>query len=432
MPTALQKDPEGCPDAAPERLHELKHDSSVLALAVSDQYIFAGTHKGEIVVWSLATFAVVATVQAHKQCVLCLHLSDDGRFLLSSACEPVVNVWCPRTFVRLFEIYSTYDVGDVFSVVYSPQRETVYLGTQTQYIQWVSLRDPLARVAPDAPQHPNKRHHRFFDSHPAGGTSTPRRTEEVWNLIPRPQAVLEIDAGAVQQFAHFGWVYCMLVAKGPTMLVGPDDEVLLSGGGDGTIKMWRLCDAAADAGAGNETGEPTAGAIQELMCLGQDDAESVVSLVIDGSFLYSGKLGGIIELWDLDTKQKLRVIKAHEHDVMTLQMRFGLLWSAATGGSASVSCCCLSFPRPCVRRAYRSAETQHSTLWSGRQWPVAQRQPGVPVRQSVGCARRQDPGFCGMPETQRSTVHHRRKRPQRSRLACQWHAHHGRGGRPGI
>ncbi|MBE3044606.1 hypothetical protein IMZ48_18980, partial [Candidatus Bathyarchaeota archaeon] len=64
---------------------------------------------------------------------------------------------------------------------------------------------------------------------------------------------------------------------------------------------------------------------------------SVLSLALDGSFLYSGKIEGIIELWDLDTKQKLRSIKAHRSDIMSLQMSWGCLWSAAATGSAAVS-----------------------------------------------------------------------------------------------
>ena len=60
-------------------------------------------------------------------------------------------------------------------------------------------------------------------------------------------------------------------------------------------------------------------------------------MTVDGSFLYSSKLEGVIELWDLDTKQKLRVIKAHKGDVMTLQMGWGYLWSAGSNGFARVS-----------------------------------------------------------------------------------------------
>ncbi|KAK3333005.1 hypothetical protein B0T19DRAFT_114823 [Cercophora scortea] len=322
---------DGCPDAAPDQLHQLKHNGSVLALAVSDRYIFAGTSKGEITVWSLSTYQLVQTIQAHKRSVLCLFLTDDYKYLFSSACEPTINVWCPKTFARLYEIYSTYDVGDVFSVAYSAQHETIYIGTQTQDIQWVNLKDPSRRVTHDADSHPDKRQHRFFDSRAVGGTSTPRRTEEHYSLIPQAQSVLEIDSGAVRQYAHFGWVFCMKIAKGATVLVDPEEEILISGGGDGTIKLWKL----SDEGPQYDDGETIIGNIEELMVLGEDDSPSVMSLAIDGSFLYAGRLEGVIELWDLDTKQRLRSIRAHEGNVNTLGMKFGLLWSAGTGGSAS-------------------------------------------------------------------------------------------------
>ena len=332
----LQHEQEGnaCSESAPEQIHELEHECSVLALAVSDDYIFAGTHKGEIVVWSLNSFQIVQNIQAHKRSVLCLFLSADSAYLLSSACEPIVNVWCPRTFTRLYEIYSTYNVGDVFSIAYSAQHQTVYMGTQTQYIQWVDLKDSKRKVTQEAEQHPDRRHHRFFDSRAVGGTSTPRRIEDRWSLIPRAENVLEIDAGAIKEYAHFGWVHCMLVAKGPTVFVDPDEEVLISGGGDGTIKLWKLLENGPD----HDLGENVKGDIEEIMCLGEESADSIVSLAIDGSFLYSGKrYEGTIELWDLDTKQKLRVINAHDGDVMALQMSFGLLWSASTTGTASVT-----------------------------------------------------------------------------------------------
>ncbi|OIW25413.1 glutathione degradosome [Coniochaeta ligniaria NRRL 30616] len=332
LPCDSIEDVEDCPSTNPDQIHELKHDSSVLALAVSDDYIFAGTHNGEIAVWSLSSFELVQTIQAHKRTVLCLFLSTSGEspLLFSSAGDAVISVWDPKTFKRLYEIYSTFDVGDMFSVAYSAQNETVYMGAQNASIQWVSLKDPKRRVMHDSEKHPDRRYHRFFDSKAVGGTSTPRRNDDRWSLIPRSQAVLEVQTGAIRQFAHFGYVYSMLVAKGPTVLVDPEEEVLISGGGDGTIKLWKLsCDSYED-----EDGEATDGDIQEIMVLGEDDAESVLSLAIDGSFLYAGKLHGAIELWDMDTKQKLRVIKAHIGDIMTLQMSWGLLWSAAAGGSA--------------------------------------------------------------------------------------------------
>lgn len=135
-------------------------------------------------------------------------------------------------------------------------------------------------------------------------------------------------------FAHFGYVFCMLIATGATAYTNPEDQILISGGGDGTIKAWKL--GGKHIGPdGFETG------LEEIMVLGDEDANSVMSISIDGSFLYSGKLNGIVELWDLDTKQKLRVIKAQKGDVMTIQMGWGYLWSAARSGIV-----CVSQPHP--------------------------------------------------------------------------------------
>ena len=306
----------------PELLHHLQNDSSILTLAVGDRLLYAGTQDGEIVVWSLASFELVQRIQAHTRAVLSLFLSADGKLLFSSAGDAIVNAWCPTSLKRLYHLYSTYDVGDVFSVTYSAQFETVYLGAQNTSIQWCSLKDQTARRTPNPDNHPDRRNHRFFDSLDRGGSSTPRPQSTRAGV--HDGEVLEIDKAHMMHYAHFGYVYCMLMVRGVSRVVDSDEDFLISGGGDGTIKLWKLFH------------DQTQG-IKEVACLGEDDAESVLSLAIDGSFLYSSKLEGVIELWDLDTKQKLRVIKAHKGDVTTLQMGWGYLWSAGSTGFARVS-----------------------------------------------------------------------------------------------
>lgn len=326
-PEALIEAP---PHTAPDLNHLLKHDSSVLALIVGPENIYTGTQDGEIAVWSLGTFQQLHRIQAHKRSVMCLFLSDDGEMLFSSASDPIVNIWCPRTMTRLYEIYSTWDCfGDIFSVAYSSQYKTVYYGDQNTAIQWVHLEDPERVVSPDTTTHPDRRNHRFFDSRAVGGgASTPRPTHDRYDLIPRAHTMLETDRRCIKQFAHYGYVYCMLMVHGMTGATVPDDDVLVSGAGDGTIKVWKL--------GGQEVGHNGfTNGIQELLCLGEDDGNCVMSLAIDGSFLYGGKINGVIELWDLDTKQKLRSIKAHDGDVMTMQMGYGYLWSFGANGTAS-------------------------------------------------------------------------------------------------
>lgn len=310
---------------SPELLHRVQHDSSILAVAVSDQYIYAGTQEGEILAWSLDSYELALRIQAHKRAVLCLFLSQDGKLLFSSAGDAIVNAWRPKNLKRLYHIYSTYDVGDVFSVAYSTQFQTAYFGAQNTSIQWCSLKDSASRPTPNEERHPDRRNHRFFDS-AAGGRLTPRPIPDALSSnVSNAGETLEIDKAHMKHYAHYGYVYCMLLARGASRLVELDEDMLISGGGDGTIKLWKL------------SSNPDEG-IQELAQLGEDDAESVLSLTVDGSFLYSGKLEGLIELWDLDTKQRLRVIKAQKGDIMTLQMGWGFLWSAGATGSARVNC----------------------------------------------------------------------------------------------
>ncbi|KAH9890279.1 glutathione degradosome [Xylariomycetidae sp. FL2044] len=320
---------EVAPHTTPELYHSLKHNSSIIALVVSNDCIYAGTQDGEIVVWTIGTFQQKHRIQAHKRSVMCLHLSEDGSLLFSSASDPIVNIWSPNTMERLYEIYSLSDsFGDIYSVTYSSRYDTVYYGAQDTSIQWVKLKDTGRRVTHESQHHPDRRNHKFFDSRAVGGASTPRPTDERYDLMPRPRIVLETDIRAKRMFAHFGYCYCMIVAKGICTNGDPNDEVLISGGGDGTVKVWKL--GGEDIGDdGYLTG------IEEIMLLGEEDCRSVMCLAIDGSFLYSGKHGGIVELWDLDTKHKLRSIKAHKGDIMAMEMGWGYLWSAARTGTAS-------------------------------------------------------------------------------------------------
>lgn len=353
---SLSQDQEDPDRLVPDLVHSLRHGSTVLALTVSPAHdrIYAGTQDGEIVVWSLSNFRQLHIIQAHKRSVLSLSLSPDSSLLFSSAGDPVVNVWCPKTLTRTCEIYGTHDVGDIFCTAYSEQHDTLFIGAQNSTIQWVPLGDPSIRVSSDSQRHPDRRNHRFFDSKAVGGASTPRRNDQKWRLIPPPKSVLEIDSGAIRNFAHNGYVYCMLMAKGPTVEADDDDDVLISGGGDGTIKLWNIVDSKHGI-----SGDDLESGIQEIMTLGTDDAESVLSLTIDGSFLYAGKLDGVVELWDLDTAQKLRVIKAHDSDVISLQMAWGYLWAASTNGWASVR---VSLLPTRVTRSHPCTEIQHRAL----------------------------------------------------------------------
>jgi di- and tripeptidase len=101
-----------------------------------------------------------------------------------------------------------------------------------------------------------------------------------------------------------------------------DEDILISGGGDGVIKLWNL---------GPESG----GALSEPLLLENGD-ESVLTMALDGTLLYSGRLNGEINVWDLETRQLLRRVKAHAADVLSLAVGHGLIFTGSANGIAKV------------------------------------------------------------------------------------------------
>ncbi|KAK0821214.1 hypothetical protein LTR02_001729 [Friedmanniomyces endolithicus] len=309
-------------NALPTLSHRLRHTSSILAIVLSDEEIFAGTQGGEILVYSLSTFERKAVIEGHRGSVLGLCLSQDAELLFSSAGDRIVNVWNTIDLTRNCCLYSSYDVGDLFCVSYSASLQTAYLGAQNTTIQWCSLKDWVTKSsAPRKEIHPSVRDDRFFDSAGPGGVRTPRRTDA--DLTPRHARggdVIQIGKENVEHFAHYGYVYCMqLIKDGVPESAG--NEVLITGGGDGVVKLWKL-----DA--------KRAGAVEELYSLddGREEGHSILSIAVDGTFIYSGRSGGEVDVWDTETRQLMRNLKAHRDDVLTICVGGGFMFSAAVTG----------------------------------------------------------------------------------------------------
>ncbi|KAI9889054.1 MAG: hypothetical protein M1814_005843 [Vezdaea aestivalis] len=300
----------------PRLTHQFKHSQSILALIVSQEHVFAGSQAGEILKWSLESGDLVHRANVHRGSVLCLFLSESEDRLFSCAGDAIVHISCPDSLKPLFSVYSTYDVGDVFSVVHSSRLDTVYLGAQNTSIQWFDLKSSDSRPPPDPDLHPSRRTHRFFDSKGPGGHQRPRSPV----IDQRSEGIrLQIDKQDIKQYAHFGYVYCMVLShKGFGKQISDADH-LISGGGDGSIKVWNL--------------EDESGAIEELFSLDSGDV-SVLALILDGIFLYSGLLEGDVHIWDLETQQLVRSIKVDERDVLCLSLdtRANCLFAGTAGG----------------------------------------------------------------------------------------------------
>ncbi|KIW90562.1 uncharacterized protein Z519_09209 [Cladophialophora bantiana CBS 173.52] len=283
-------------------LHQIKAPGSVQALAVDDDVIFAGTQGGHIVVWSLETYELLATVPAHKESVLSIALSDDRSLLFSTGADAIVNVWSTESLQRLYSLYSHFEIGDVFCVVHSTKIQTLFWGAQNASIQWYRLSTDATAKSPALTFSPGSRQHRFFDSLGPGGIANVIADEEGAtsgrnNLGGR---VLTVPSSNYLPYAHKSYIYSMLLVKG-LFTRGRDEEVLITGGGDGTIKLWSI-DGLSESGP------------KQITKFKNADS-NVLSLSYRGSFLYAGLSDGIAHIYNLASNQLVQRLQVGHGDV---------------------------------------------------------------------------------------------------------------------
>ena len=211
-------------------------------------------------------------------------------------------------------------MGDVFCVAYSPAQQTVYLGAQNTSIQWHKFSSGTQYTPPSLESHPLNRRNKFFDSIGPGAIATPRRVVVADILAPGGELV-EIGKEHIVQYAHYGYVYCMLLVKGG-ICIDTRDETLLSGGGDGTIKLWQI------ANNGDE-------GIRHFATLGNGD-KSILSMAVHGTFLYAGRLEGDVDVWDIETKQLIRTVRVSNADILTVTVGQDLILTGGSDGWAKV------------------------------------------------------------------------------------------------
>lgn len=264
-------------------------------------------------VHDLKTYHHVHDLVGHKGSILSLSISGDNKRLFSSSGDSIVKVWCVSTFTCLHTIYSVYDVGDVFSTVYSSLHDTLYLGSQNTSLQWLKL-SAKDRPEPSRDAYPTRRPNKFFDSTGPGGrgehqgTSASTRVRRSSSHEENAGSLIEIGKDDIIQYAHYSYVFCLILGT------YHERETLFTGGGDAAINIWSL-----------ETRPNQA----RSYCSGQ--GASVLCLAQHETLLYAGQSRGMISVWDLETDQLLRRLDAHEADVQSLSVTGCYL--ASVGGT---------------------------------------------------------------------------------------------------
>jgi di- and tripeptidase len=102
----------------------------------------------------------------------------------------------------------------------------------------------------------------------------------------------------------------------------PSEEVLLTGSGDGSVKLWRL-------GKGSN-GTPVQWAKLD------NGTDAVLSLAVEGPLLYCGMAGGGLNIWNLDSHQMVKQITDHQGDLWSIDVIKGIAISGDSNGRVKV------------------------------------------------------------------------------------------------
>ncbi|KAJ2956566.1 hypothetical protein NQZ79_g7593 [Umbelopsis isabellina] len=300
---------------APSRcVHTLSQEdsTSVLSLAASEEYLFSGSQGGHIAVWDLATFTLIRLLKGHQGSVLALSLSPDETWLFSCS---AYKVWDIEALQCVYLIHCCHDVGDIFSLVYSDTSNILFLGSQNTSIQWYDFSDPqttgLSDNAPTTPISPRytAQTSKFF-----GAKIDTPTFEERNNPLDTEVIQCVIRDSNVFVNAHDGYVYCLALEYD---LPNIDGEVLISGSGDGDVKLWRIND----------------GRLDHLNTLkGSSDKGILTIALMNDGYLFCGVQGGNIQVWDLETHQMIRSIIAHNDDVLSMCVKYHDVFSASADG----------------------------------------------------------------------------------------------------
>ncbi|WWD18890.1 hypothetical protein CI109_103345 [Kwoniella shandongensis] len=342
----------------------------VLSLAADEKYVYAGCQSvdNEIAVFSRASLQPMYRLLGHEGSILALLVIEDRGWLVSSSSSGDVRIWSTKTLELMYIIHPCDDTsGDIYSLAWD-EREggTLYFGSQSASIEWVNFAGPgparrrkisasaasVVQVVPlktngvdplskSGPSQRTGRYkpHTFFDNPPSGasqsGASTPKSPVVSAFSTPastnrkdflssadldklslndradHPATELEVSPDSRRAFAHYGYVYAMLMIDRPE-----GRKWLVSGSGDSDVKIWET-----DVGGG-------------LTLVRHFDAlpGGVLSFAVRDSLLYAGLQGGEIIVWDMETSACVRTIEAHDADVMAMTVLGSDVYTTSADG----------------------------------------------------------------------------------------------------
>lgn len=290
------------------------HDAPVLAVDISNdgRWIASSAHGGEIRIWDAEGEIKPRRIDAHDQSVYAIAISPDGKTVASGSRDKSIRLWDLETGI-LKQEWIAHD-GTVFALAYGTDEKTLVSGGSDTKVKIWNLNDkPVAKELAG--------HDDFVYSVDVSADGKwvascgLDRTTKVWNV---ESGEIRHDLGA-----HLLEVWDVDFA--------PDGETLATASADKTIRIWDL-----------RSGETTQVLEAHL------DRVRGVDHSPDGSLLVSVGHDRTIRIWDLTREEEPLQVpyrnlrRRPDHFFERMSLPKGLQATRHVGHSGTVNCVAFS------------------------------------------------------------------------------------------
>ncbi|KAH8705549.1 putative WD-repeat protein [Talaromyces proteolyticus] len=215
-----------------------------VTLSLDGKFLVSGSSDSVIRLWDISTGNVQQTLKGHGDWVYSITISRNGQLLASTSADKTIKLWDISVKSAL------QDSGHLIvqSVDFSPDEKLLASGSADgTVIIWCNLTGCVEHILMDSSYQPQNKVHMF------------------------------------DRYMKFGFVK-----------FSPNGQILASGTGDGTIKLWNT----------------TTGSLQQIL---NDESGRVISTEFssNGCLLLSGSTNKTATLWDVETGTIQRVMNNH-------------------------------------------------------------------------------------------------------------------------
>jgi WD40 repeat protein/SAM-dependent methyltransferase len=252
---------------------------SCLAVSADGELVAASEYNGDIHIWRLADFQMVATLRGHINWIFALAFSPDGITLASGGEDKVVRLWNLETGECIAELKE--HSNSVWAVAFSPNGKMLATGSEDQSIKVWNVRSGTC-IASMADHQQKVFCLEFSPDGQKLASASADHTVKVWDIF---------DWGSPHTFEGHGDT-----VRGVSF--SPDSQVIASCSWDRTIKLWN-----------SENGE----CINTLR--GHTDSIHSVAFHPSGQAIASSGESGAIRIWSVGEGKCVTALQRHAGEV---------------------------------------------------------------------------------------------------------------------